>query len=53
MVTFLVTLAAIVAIAALLTHSTARAGSSDVIDRDAQRLHSELTAILGRNTHHR
>ncbi|MCC3333423.1 hypothetical protein [Nocardia abscessus] len=53
MVTFLVSLAAIVAFATVIAHSTGRAGSSDVIDRDAQRLHSELTAMLGRNNHHR
>ncbi|WP_157106987.1 hypothetical protein [Nocardia arthritidis] len=53
MVTFLVSLAVIVAFATLLARGTARAGSSNVVDRDAQRLHSELTAMLGRNTHHR
>ncbi|WP_280343842.1 hypothetical protein [Nocardia abscessus] len=53
MVTFLVSLAAIVAFTTVIAHSTGRAGSSDVIDRDAQRLHSELTAMLGRNNHHR
>ncbi|MBF6226200.1 hypothetical protein [Nocardia abscessus] len=53
MITFLVSLAVIVAFATVIAHSTARAGSSDVIDRDAQRLHSELTAMLGRNHHHR
>jgi hypothetical protein len=52
MVTFLVSLAVIVAFA-LVARGTARAGSSNVVDRDAQRLHSELTAMLGRNTHHR
>ncbi|MGW4089287.1 hypothetical protein [Nocardia sp. NPDC004750] len=53
MVTFLITLAVIVAFATLIARGTDRAGSSDVIDRDAQRLHSELAAMLGRNTHHR
>ncbi|WP_174185599.1 hypothetical protein [Nocardia barduliensis] len=49
----LITLALIVAFATWIAHSTGRAGSSHVIDRDAERLHSELTAMLGRNTHHR
>ncbi|MBF6074977.1 hypothetical protein ACWEPH_01530 [Nocardia beijingensis] len=53
MVTFLITLAVIVAFATLVARGTDRAGSTQVIDRDAQRLHSELTAMLGRNTHHR
>ncbi|MEU6188710.1 hypothetical protein [Nocardia sp. NPDC047038] len=53
MVTFLITLAVIVAFAILITRGTDRAGSAQVIDRDVQRLHSELTAMLGRNTHHR
>jgi hypothetical protein len=53
MATFLVSLAVIVAFAALVARGTTRAGSSNVVDRDAQRLDSELTAMLGRNTHHR
>ncbi|MGW4718025.1 hypothetical protein [Nocardia sp. NPDC004260] len=53
MVTFLITLAVIVAFATLIARGAGRAGFSDVDDRDAQRLHSELTAMLGRNTHHR
>ncbi|UGT69162.1 hypothetical protein LTT66_02825 [Nocardia gipuzkoensis] len=53
MATFLVSLAVIVAFATVIARSTGRAGSSDVIDRDAQRLHSELTAMLGRDNHHR
>ncbi|MBF6468922.1 hypothetical protein IU427_27705 [Nocardia beijingensis] len=53
MATFLITLAVLVAFATVIARGTARAGSSNVIDRDAERLHSELTAMLGRNTHHR
>lgn len=53
MITFLITAAVIVAFAVLIARGTERAGSAQVIDRDAQRLHSELTAMLGRNTHHR
>ncbi|WP_157129381.1 hypothetical protein [Nocardia amamiensis] len=53
MVAFLVSLAVIVAVAALIAHSTGRAGSSDVIDRDAERVRSELAAMVGRTAHHR
>ncbi|WP_406273109.1 hypothetical protein OH799_34085 [Nocardia sp. NBC_00881] len=53
MVTFLVSLAAIVAFAMLVGYGTGRAGSSDVVDRDAQRLQAELVAMLGRDAHHR
>ncbi|WP_159840314.1 hypothetical protein [Nocardia sp. CY41] len=53
MSTFLIALAVLVAFATVIARGTARAGSSNVIDRDAERLHSELTAMLGRNTHHR
>ncbi|MEU2040620.1 hypothetical protein [Nocardia niwae] len=53
MATFLITLAVVVAFATVLARGTARAGSSNVVDRDAERLHSELTAMLGRNSHHR
>ncbi|WP_330232057.1 hypothetical protein OHA40_05965 [Nocardia sp. NBC_00508] len=52
MVTFLVSLAVIVAVAALIAHSTGRVGSSNVIDRDAERLRSELAAMVGRNGAH-
>ncbi|BDT95252.1 MULTISPECIES: hypothetical protein [Nocardia] len=53
MATFLITLAVLVVFATVIARGTASAGSSNVIDRDAERLHSELTAMLGRNTHHR
>ncbi|MGQ4617243.1 hypothetical protein [Nocardia sp. R7R-8] len=53
MVTFIVSLAAIVVFATVIARSADRAGSAHVIDRDAQRLHSELTAMLARNIHHR
>ncbi|MBF6165087.1 hypothetical protein IU486_09910 [Streptomyces gardneri] len=53
MVTFLISLAVIVAFATLVAYGTGRAGSSDVIDRDADRVRSELTAMLGRSAHHR
>ncbi|MGQ4600561.1 hypothetical protein [Nocardia sp. R6R-6] len=53
MVTFLASLAFIVAVAALIAHSTDRAGSVDVIDRDAERVRCELAAMLVRNPHHR
>ncbi|WP_327114425.1 hypothetical protein OHB12_34470 [Nocardia sp. NBC_01730] len=51
MTTFLVFLAVIVAFAALVGYGTGRAGSSDVVDRDAQRMRAELAAMLGRNAH--
>ncbi|MEU7632650.1 hypothetical protein AB0C34_22090 [Nocardia sp. NPDC049220] len=51
MITFLVSLAACVAFAAFVAYRTGHAGSSDVIDRDAQRVQAELTAMLGRDAH--
>ncbi|MEU7768716.1 hypothetical protein AB0B25_26910 [Nocardia sp. NPDC049190] len=53
MITFLVSLAALVVFAAFVAYRTGHAGSSDVIDRDAQRVQAELTAMLGRNVHGR
>ncbi|MGY1947169.1 hypothetical protein [Nocardia asiatica] len=53
MAAFLISLALILAFATWIAHSTGRAGSSNIVDRDAERLNTELTAVLGRNTHHR
>ncbi|MFD4431308.1 hypothetical protein [Nocardia sp. NPDC058497] len=45
MVTFLIVLAAIVGLAVLIGRGTA--GSTGVVDRDAQRIDAELSAIAG------
>ncbi|MFC4127204.1 hypothetical protein [Nocardia rhizosphaerae] len=45
MATFLLLLAAIIGLAVLVGRGTA--GSTDVVDRDAQRIDAELTAIAG------
>ncbi|UGT54480.1 hypothetical protein [Nocardia asteroides] len=45
MVTFLLVLAAIVLLALVIGHGTA--GSTGVVDRDAQRIDAELAAIAG------
>ncbi|MFI9403852.1 hypothetical protein [Nocardia sp. NPDC052316] len=50
MVTFLITLAVIVALATLLSHYTAPAGSTNVTDRDRQRMQAELSAMHGRTS---
>ncbi|QIS02789.1 hypothetical protein F5X71_11050 [Nocardia brasiliensis] len=52
MVTFFLTLAVIVAFAVLVRTFSGPAGSSDVTDRDAQRTHAELAAMLGRTVNH-
>ncbi|MGW4632648.1 hypothetical protein [Nocardia sp. NPDC004415] len=45
MVTFLVVLAVIIGFAVLIGRGTA--GSTGIVDRDAQRITAELTAIAG------
>ncbi|MFD6160421.1 hypothetical protein ACFWF7_27685 [Nocardia sp. NPDC060256] len=50
MITFLITMAVIVAFATFVTHYNAPAGSSNVIDRDVQRLQADLSAMHGRTT---
>lgn len=45
MVTFLIVLAAIIGLAVLIGRGTA--GSTGVVDRDAQRIDAELAAIAG------
>lgn len=48
MITFLLSVAIVLFFVALIAHYTARFGSSDVVDRDAQRADFELSAILSR-----
>ena len=45
MLTFLIALTVIVGLAVLIGRGSA--GSTDIIDRDAQRMDAELTAIAG------
>ncbi|MGY4100902.1 hypothetical protein ACW2Q0_15300 [Nocardia sp. R16R-3T] len=52
MITFLVSMAVVVGFAVIITRGGGYAGSADVIDRDAQRLQSDLSAILARSQHH-
>jgi hypothetical protein len=53
MITFLVVLAVIVGLSVLIAHGVDRFGSSNIIDRDAQRQKAELSAMYGRMSHHR
>ncbi|MFC9895466.1 hypothetical protein ACFVMC_17430 [Nocardia sp. NPDC127579] len=48
MIAALLTLAVLAIVAALLVRDRGLAGSSNVVDRDAQRLRCELSAISGR-----
>ncbi|WP_405162222.1 hypothetical protein OG203_38905 [Nocardia sp. NBC_01499] len=50
MITFLITMAVILAFAGLVAHYSAPAGSSNVTDRDAQRMRADLSAMHGRTT---
>ncbi|WP_433663394.1 hypothetical protein ACQPW1_15435 [Nocardia sp. CA-128927] len=50
MITFLITMAVIVAFAALVAHYPAHEGSSNITDRDAQRMQADLSAMHGRTT---
>ncbi|WP_405180367.1 hypothetical protein OG225_03370 [Nocardia sp. NBC_01377] len=52
MITFLLTMAIIVAFGVFLVRGRTPAGSRDVIDRDAQRVRAELDVILGRASQH-
>ncbi|MEU0505877.1 hypothetical protein ACWEO2_42065 [Nocardia sp. NPDC004278] len=52
MITFLLSMAVVVGFAVLITRAGGHAGSANVIDRDAQRLQSDLSAVLGRAYHH-
>ncbi|TCJ90196.1 hypothetical protein [Nocardia alba] len=45
MLTFLIVLTVIIAFAVLIGRGTA--GSTGIVDRDAQRMNAELTAIAG------
>ncbi|MEV4127961.1 hypothetical protein [Nocardia sp. NPDC049707] len=45
-------MAIVVGFAVAITRGDAHAGSVNVIDRDAQRLRSDLSAILDRAHHH-
>ncbi|WP_225728684.1 MULTISPECIES: hypothetical protein [unclassified Nocardia] len=51
MITFLLSLAVIVGFAVIIAHYTARFGSTDIVDRDAQRRDHDLTVLLGRTSH--
>ncbi|WP_378739238.1 hypothetical protein [Nocardia brasiliensis] len=51
MITFLITMAVIIGFAVLVSrYSAPAAGSSNVIDRDAQRTQADLSALLGRTS---
>ncbi|MEU7140717.1 hypothetical protein ABZ942_14795 [Nocardia sp. NPDC046473] len=50
MITFLIAMAVIVAFAAFVAHYSGPAGSSNIIDRDVQRLQADLSAMHGRTT---
>jgi hypothetical protein len=52
MVTFLIFMALVVGFAVLVAKGCGHAGSSNIIDRDIQRLHGELNAMLS-HSHHR
>ena len=52
MITFLVSVAVVVGFAVLITGGSGHAGSANVIDRDAQRLRSDLSAIIAHSHHH-
>ncbi|WP_157195437.1 hypothetical protein [Nocardia tenerifensis] len=43
-------MAVIVTFAAVVSHYAGPAGSSNVTDRDAQRMHAELSAMHGRTS---
>ena len=45
-------MAVVVGFAVLIARGCGHAGSANVIDRDAQRLQSDLSAILARSHHH-
>lgn len=53
MLTFFLVLAAILLLGVLLSLGPARDGSSDVVDRDAERFRAELAALATRVGHHR
>ncbi|MFD0362565.1 hypothetical protein ACFQZZ_14050 [Nocardia sp. GCM10030253] len=53
MITFLVALAVIVGVAVVIAQGCGHFGSSNIIDRDAQRQQAELSAMFGRMSHHR
>ncbi|MFC9439417.1 hypothetical protein [Nocardia sp. NPDC057030] len=50
MLTFLIAMAVIVTFAAAVAHYSAPAGSSNVTDRDMQRMQADLSAMHGRTT---
>ncbi|WP_194835159.1 hypothetical protein [Nocardia sp. XZ_19_369] len=50
MITFLIVLAVIVAFATLVSHYSAPAGSTNITDRDRQRMQAELSAMQGRTS---
>ncbi|GAA5074548.1 hypothetical protein [Nocardia iowensis] len=50
MITFLIVMAVIVGFAVLVSYYSPAAGSSNVIDRDAQRTQADLSALLGRTS---
>ncbi|MEV2224629.1 hypothetical protein [Nocardia vinacea] len=52
MITFLVSMAVVVGFAVLITRGGGHAGSANVTDRDAQRLQSDLSAIIAHSHHH-
>ncbi|MFI6367495.1 hypothetical protein ACIBG0_32640 [Nocardia sp. NPDC050630] len=52
MITFLVSMAVVVGFAVLITRGGGHAGSANVIDRDAQRVQSDLSAIIAHSHHH-
>lgn len=50
MITFLITLAVIVVFASMAAHYSSPAGSSNITDRDMQRMQADLSAMHGRTT---
>lgn len=50
MITFLIALAVIVTFASMVAHYSTPAGSSNINDRDMQRMQAELSAMHGRTT---
>jgi hypothetical protein len=54
MITFVVALALTIGIAVVIAYGCGHYGSTNIVDRDAQRQQAELTtAMVGRLSHHR
>jgi hypothetical protein len=53
MITCVVALALTIGIAVVIAYGCGHYGSTNIVDRDAQRQQAELTAMVGRLSHHR